>query len=228
MRYCSKCGNVLGEGVRFCAYCGAATGTASTGTASAGTAAAGPGTWNYMGNTASTSSGLRVRTYNVGMADYRKLNNVSLVSKPSQHIVFHIVNHLVQFILLIYVLSIFLPVCLPVLLEAEGTEIEYVPAMLPPGALQGLFVVILLDIISGIICRKIRYDIIHRLPKGFDYWQIRRMLKWHIFGLESLKTAALRILQNDDRNFPELGFGTDNEGNYHAVVVPGKDIEMFR
>ena len=213
MRFCTKCGNRLDEGVKFCTKCGPPVENVTSGQNSG----------NYSGNTQASSARLWRRTYNVGRTDYRTLYNVTLVSKPSQHTVFHIAAHLVEFIILIYILIVFFPVLLPVLIQAEGSsEIEYVPGMFP-----GLSATILISIISGIIQLKIRYDIIHALPKGFDYWKIKRILQWQIFGFESLKAAILRLLRKNDVNYPELGVGTDYDGNYYAFVVPGKDVSQY-
>lgn len=212
MAYCIYCGKKLDEGARFCTYCGKQVSA--------------PAAWKTGENTEkaqASSARLKLRSFKVGWADYRTLNNVTLVSKPSQHIMFHITAHLLDIIALIYILMVFFPVILPELTGAEGAkEITYAPGMFP-----GLSALFLIAVISGIIGRKIRYDIFRSLPKGFDYWKIKRVLQWEIFGFESIKTALLRLLGNTDLKYPELGFGTDEEGNYYAFTVSGDDTERY-
>ncbi len=239
MSFCTNCGNKLREGAKFCTNCGApaasaatsrpaaAAGTAATaGTATAfgtGTTAATEGaqkTGNNTGKTTSSSSRIKVRTFKVGYTDYRKLNNVTLISQPSQHVVYHTAYSLLQIILLIYIVI----VLLPAFIRLEGTtDFSFIQDMYP-----GMIVIVLLEIISGIIQRKILYDIIHGLPKGFDYWQIRRLIKWKIFGFESMKLTLVHLLQKKDCNFPELGTGTDDEGNYYAFAVAGEDVGRYQ
>ncbi len=212
MAYCTNCGNKLSEGAKFCTNCGNPV-----------TASAAQSIGNDTGKTEAPAKRLKIRNCKAGWTDYRKLNNVCLISNPSQHVVYHFVTHVLQLIVLIYVLILFLPAALPALIGIEGSsEIEYVPGMFP-----GLSAMILITIISGIIQYKIRLDIFHKLPKGFDYWQIKRLFIWNIFGFESLKTAVLRFFRKEDHNYPELGFGTDNEGNYYAFAVQGKDVDQY-
>ncbi len=243
MGFCTKCGNGLVEGARFCTKCGAPVGAAAayqgtwndTGNTQASSgqgtwnntgnpqASSGQGTWNNTGNTQASSGGYRFRTCNVGKADYRNLYNVCLVTKPSQHTVFHSVCFISDIIFVIYCLVVVLPVFLPLLINGdEAEEIEYVDGMFP-----GFSVVVLIMIVSGIILIKTRYDIIHALPKGFDYWEIKRILQWEIFGLESAKTALFRLLRRENCYYPELGVGTDAEGNYHAVAIAGADAGRY-
>lgn len=211
MGYCRNCGNKLGEGVKFCTNCGNPVSTVSLQRTAEN---AGKG---------ETPSPRKFKTYKVGETDYRKLNNVSLVTEPSQHKIVHITAHFIDFLILIYVLIRFLPLLLPVLTGAEGAS----ELMVAPGMFPGLSALILLTVILRIIERKILFDILDKLPRGFDRWEVRRLLKWKIFGLESFKTAVLRLLRGADLNYPELGFGTDDEGNYYAFKVSGEDVDKY-
>ena len=178
---------------------------------------------NNAGRAQASYSRQAVRRCIIDSADYRKLRDVCLATKPSQHETFHMVAHYLEIPVLIYVLIEFLPLAIPVLLEVEGaSDIEYTPGMFP-----GLSAVIIFTIICGLIQRKIRYDVFHSLPAGFDYWGIKRVLHWQVFGPGSLKVSALRFLHKTDQNYPELGYGIDDEGNYHAFVVPGKDAILY-
>ena len=209
MAYCMNCGKKLGEGAKFCTNCGKPVPGAvakDTGNRTA------PAQQKRKNN----------RSFNIGRTDFRKLNNVRLVTTPELHRKFHIVFHLMSLLILIYLLVVFFPVALPLLNLPEGSEIPYVPGMFP-----GITIVFVITIICGLMTRKIRYDIIRSLPKGFEYWKIRRMLRWEIFGFESIKTAVLRLLGNKELLYPELGIGTDDEGNYYAFTVPGDETERY-
>ena len=190
MSFCSKCGKQLNEGDKFCTNCG----------------------------TPVSRPRLRIKSFKIGGVDYRTLNNVKLVSKPSQHTVYHVICHLADLVALVYVLFFLYQFSK----FEEYQEIEYVPGMF-----SGVSVAILIAVICGIIEWKIRYDIIHLLPTGFDRWKIRRILKWQILGFDSLKTAFRRLLLKDDCAYPELGMGTDDEGNCYAFVVPGEDVSRY-
>ena len=219
MSFCTKCGNRLGEGVRFCTNCGAPVGIA----------AAVCKTGNYTGQTGSnagktqTSSGrLRIRKYYIGEVDYRKLNNVCLASKPSQHTLFHVAGTIMEIITLIYLVVVGIPL-IPEMLEKEGTtDIGFILDVLPE-----TMVVFVLSGIFTIIYYKIRFEILHSLPKGFDRWKIRNLLKWKVFGFESLKITFCRLVRKEDINYPELGIGTDEEGNYYAFRVSGEDVGQY-
>jgi len=210
--YCTNCGQKTGEGAKFCTNCGQPVKAA------------------YSQNTGNTGENIKAqpvrpkrRSYKVGNTDFRKLNNVSLVTKPEHHRTIHIVMQLASIIALIYLLIVVFPVFLPLLIMPGGSdEITYTPGMFP-----GLIPVFIITIVCGLIYKKTRSDIIRSLPRGFDHWEIRRMLQWHIFGFESLKTAVLRLLGNKDLNYPELGIGTDDEGNYYAFKVPGDETGRY-
>ncbi len=209
MSFCSKCGNKLGEKDKFCTNCGAPVGAA----------AAGRRTGENIEKTQASGSRLRLRTYKIGGVDYRTLNNVKLVSKSSQHTVYHITCHFVDVAVAVYLLFFLFKIS-----RIENfQEIEYVPGLFP-----GVYVVILIGVVSGFVGWKVRHDIVYSLPRGFDYWKIRRLLKWEILGFESLKTAFRRILLKEDCDYPELGFGSDDEGNYYAFAVQGDDVGRYR
>ncbi len=188
MKYCTNCGNKLGEGAKFCTNCGKPVKAAA--------------------------KRKEFKTYYGRRIDYSIYNNVRLVSKQSQHKV-HIAVTVIDIIITIYLLI--------VLLLIAGSSDAVILNLI----IRGASVPILISIICGIILRKIRHDIIHALPKGFDYWQLRRLLKWQIFGFNNLKIGVLRLLHGNGINYPELGFGTDDEGNYYAFAVAGEDVDKY-
>ena len=166
----------------------------------------------------------KIRKYIVGRTDYRKLKDVKLVSNPSQHTLYHTLGVFVEVMLTLYVLFFLVPEFLPQMIRAEGTtEIGFIYDMFP-----GFLAVFVITSISVIIQLKIRYDIIHQLPRKFDYWKIKRLFQWELFGFESLKVWFIRFFKKEDRDYPELGMGSDEEGNYYAFVVPAKDVSLYR
>ncbi len=211
MAYCTNCGKQLSEGAKFCADCGKPV-----------SAPAFQNMGNNTGKAQGQSGGYRNRSYNIGRADYRRLNNVCLITKPSQHNAIA-AAFILDLIAVISILIAFSPVLLPELLGIEGpSEIE-----LAPGEYPVLMAMFLLACISSGIQLKILFNILHKLPVGFDYWKMRRILMWQIFGPESYKVAVLRLLQKKELNYPELGAGIDDEGNYYAFTVPGKDVGLY-
>ncbi|MCR4591283.1 MAG: zinc-ribbon domain-containing protein [Lachnospiraceae bacterium] len=203
MAYCTNCGNKIGEGARFCTNCG-----------KPGAATAAKKSGNNTGKTQTAPTRKEFRTYYDRRADYSRFNNVRLVSKLSHHQV-HAAVTIIDLIIMF--------ICLIVLFRmAQATDVESIKGIMPV-----MYVSITIMIICEVILRKIRHDIIHALPKGFDYWQLRRLLKWRIFGFNTLKTGALRLLQGTDGKYPELGFGTDDEGNYYAFAVDGEDVDKY-
>ncbi len=203
MAYCTNCGNKLGEGAKFCTNCGKPV-----------AASAAQKSGNNTVKTHAAPARKKYRTYYNGRVDYSVFNNVRLVSKLSHHKV-HVAVTIIDLIVSAFMLFV-------ILLIARSSDDEILNFILPVASAP-----ILICIACEIILRKIRYDIIHALPKGFDYWQLRRLLKWHVFGFNTLKIGALRLLQRTDINYPELGFGTDDEGNYCAFAVDGKDVDKY-
>ncbi len=211
MAYCTNCGKQLSEGAKFCTGCGKPV-----------SAPAFQKTGNNTGKAHEQSGGYRNRNYNIGSTDYRRLNNVCLITKPSQHTSLFVTNF-VDLIALLYILIALFPIILPVLLEVDGvTEVELALTDYP-----GVIVMLLVTLISTGIQLKILLDILHKLPVGFDHWKIRRILMWQVFGPESYKVAAQRLLQKKDVSYPELGAGTDDAGNYYAFTVQGNDAGMY-
>ena len=209
----------IGEGIKFCTNCGAPVGTAATVSKTGNNTGQ---TGSNVGKTQTSPGCLRIRKYNIGEIDYRKLHNVCLASKPSQHTLFNIAGTIMEIITLIYLVVVGIPL-IPEMLEKEGTtDIGFILDVLPE-----TMVVFALSGIFSIIYYKIRFEILHTLPKGFDRWKIRNLLKWKVFGFESFKITFCRLVRKEDINYPELGIGMDEEGNYYAFTVSGEDVSQY-